>query len=143
MNKDYIKSNEIIEVSLKRFSKKWSESVLECDDNLRHRQCESQNLMDYLCDKFKVRRVGIWVSDRCRPHKRGGELYGFYDRLNNRITIYNRTTHRGNVTSIKSFYDTLLHEFMHHYDYEVLKLGDSLHTSGFYKRISDLKNKLQ
>lgn len=143
MNKDYIKSNEIIEVSLKRFAKKWSESVLECDDNLRHRQCESQNLMDYLCDKFKVRRVGIWVSDRCRPHKRGGELYGFYDRLNNRITIYNRTTHRGNVTSIKSFYDTLLHEFMHHYDYEVLKLGDSLHTSGFYKRISDLKNKLQ
>lgn len=143
MNKDYTKSNNVIEVSLKRFAKKWSESVLECDDNFRHRQYESQNLMDYLCDKFKIKRVSVWVSDKCRPHKEGWQLGGTYNRLNNRITIYNRTAHRSNTTSIKSFYDTLLHEFMHHYDYEVLNLVDSLHTSGFYKRISDLKNKLQ
>ena len=27
-------------------------------------------------------------------------------------------------------------------DYEVLKLDRSIHSAGFYKRISDLKNKL-
>ena len=58
------------------------------------------------------------------------------------ITIYNKTAVKGDVISIKAFYDTLLHEFIHHYDYEVLKLDRSIHSAGFYKRISDLKNKL-
>ena len=43
--------------------------------------------------------------------------------------------------SIKSFADTLLHEFTHHYDTRYLKI-ESRHTAGFYKRISSLKGNL-
>ena len=55
----------------------------------------------------------------------------------NEITsvIYNTTTKTKKTIAIKTFYETLLHEFIHHYDIVGLKLGDSLHTSGFYKRI--------
>ena len=42
----------------------------------------------------------------------------------------------------KTIYETVSHEFIHHYYIVGLKLGDSLHTSGFYKRIGDLKEKL-
>ncbi len=41
-----------------------------------------------------------------------------------------------------SIKDTLFHEFMHHYDYEVLKFPASLHTAGFYYRLGDVMKKL-
>jgi hypothetical protein len=37
---------------------------------------------------------------------------------------------------------TLLHELNHHLDYEVLKLEDSFHTEGFFKRESSLFKQL-
>ncbi|HHT9137507.1 MAG TPA: hypothetical protein ACFYEK_09730 [Candidatus Wunengus sp. YC60] len=42
----------------------------------------------------------------------------------------------------KTFLDTLVHEFMHHYDYEVLKFPTSLRTAGFYYRLGDVMKKL-
>lgn len=58
------------------------------------------------------------------------------------ITLYNLTAIKKHVVSIKVMAATLLHEFIHHYDMTFLKLSDSPHTSGFYKRIADLENKL-
>lgn len=146
-NETYNKSNKVVSVALNRFSSKYSTSVLECGDNSSYaiRRPIAQSLIDYLCDKFKVSRLNVVVSDRCRPNKGRSQTYGYYQRINgcgSVIVVYNRSSHRGHITSIKSFYDTLLHEFMHHYDFEVLKLDNSLHTSGFFQRIGDLKVKL-
>lgn len=140
---DYNKSNKEVSVRLNRFSKSYSLKLLSCCECDRF--INSQLLIDYLCKKFSIPNAVVYVCNRKRPHKRGGEVHGTYTRRKGyvpRITIYNKTAVKGDLISIKAFYDTLLHEFIHHYDYEVLKLGSSIHSGGFYKRISDLKNKL-
>jgi len=40
------------------------------------------------------------------------------------------------------FLETLLHEWVHHYDFTGLQLDRSLHTSGFFARIRDLAETL-
>ena len=140
---DYNKSNEEDSVRLNRFSKSYSLKLLSCGDCYRF--INSQSLIDYLCKKFNIPNVVVYVCNRKRPRNRGCEIHGKYTRRKGdspQITIYNKTAVKGDVISIKAFYDTLLHEFIHHYDYEVLKLDRSIHSAGFYKRISDLKNKL-
>lgn len=141
-DKDYIKSNSIESVRLKSFNKKYSSQVLKCDDDAINRHKESQVLLDYLCDKFKIERVYLKVLDTNQRAIRNGHVCGDYNPSFNVIRVYNRTEKKGQVVAIKSFYETLLHEFIHHYDYQVLNLGRSLHTGGFYKRIGDLKSKL-
>ena len=42
----------------------------------------------------------------------------------------------------RTFLRTLLHELGHHLDYQLLKLADSFHTEGFYKRESSLMFRL-
>ncbi len=44
--------------------------------------------------------------------------------------------------AFRTFLRTLLHEICHHLDYELLKLDDSFHTEGFFKRESSLFNQL-
>lgn len=62
--------------------------------------------------------------------------------VHNRIEIWNKRAIRNQVISINVFADTLIHEFIHHYDTCVLGI-DSIHSAGFYKRINDLTNKLK
>ena len=52
------------------------------------------------------------------------------------------TAKRGQVVAYKTFLRTLVHEMCHHLDYQLLKLGDSFHTDGFFKRESSLVNQL-
>ena len=68
--------------------------------------------------------------------------YGSYRLGSATITIPNRTAVRGQIVASKTFLDTLLHEWLHHYDTLKLKLN-SIHTKGFYLRLSDLKGKLE
>lgn len=142
-DKSYIKSNEITEVKLKAFRNSFSKDIILCGENVTDRQKVSQKCLDYLCDKFKIEKVKLTVLNKPQRKKANGKTLGFYTVGRNHITIYNLTATTQKTVSIKTFYDTLLHEFMHHYDLKVLKLENSLHTSGFYQRISDLKNKLQ
>lgn len=142
-DKSYIKSNEITEVKLKAFRSSFSKDIFLCGESITDRQKVSQKCLDYLCDKFKIEKVKLTVLNKPQRKKANGKTLGFYTVGRNHITIYNLTATTQKTVSIKTFYDTLLHEFMHHYDYKVLKLENSLHTSGFYQRISDLKNKLQ
>ena len=142
-DKSYIKSNEITEIKLKAFKSSFSKDIILCGESITDRQKVSQKCLDYLCDKFKIEKVKLTVLNKPQRKKANGKTLGFYTVGRNYITIYNLTATTQKTVSIKTFYDTLLHEFMHHYDYKVLKLENSLHTSGFYQRISDLKNKLQ
>ena len=53
-----------------------------------------------------------------------------------------RTAQHKRVVAFRTFLRTLLHELCHHLDYELLKLEDSFHTEGFFKRESSLFKQL-
>jgi hypothetical protein len=53
-----------------------------------------------------------------------------------------RTAKQRRVVAFRTYLRTLLHEVGHHIDYTKLKLRDSFHTEGFYKRESSLANGL-
>lgn len=135
-------SNGVTEVRLKSFRNTESKDVLNCDTSAKERHKKAVALLAYLSTKFKINMPSLLVTDNPRPIKGRGQIGGWYVVNDEKIIIYNTTAKTHKPISIKMFYETLLHEFMHHYDYKVLKLNDSLHTAGFYNRISDLKNKL-
>jgi hypothetical protein len=76
-----------------------------------------------------------------RPSSSGGELHGLYTREEDRPTrvqLWMRTAHHRRVVAFRTFLRTLLHELVHHLDYEKLSLADSFHTEGFFRRESSL-----
>ena len=80
-----------------------------------------------------------------RPTARWGELHGLYTRDGRqtpRIQLWMRTARHRRVVKFRTFLRTLLHEAGHHLDYEHLKLADSFHTEGFFRRESSLFHQL-
>jgi hypothetical protein len=80
-----------------------------------------------------------------RPHARWGELHGLYETARGgrpKITLWMRTAKQRRVVAFRTYLRTLLHEVGHHIDYTLLKLPDSFHTEGFYKRESSLFHQL-
>ena len=81
-----------------------------------------------------------------RPSNRREELHGLYEYGSHRpqpvITVWMRTAQRRQTVAFRSFMRTLLHEVVHHLDYQLLRLPDSYHTEGFYKRESSLFHQL-
>jgi hypothetical protein len=76
-----------------------------------------------------------------RPSLRDAELHGLYtrdERRRPRIRVWMRTVRHRRVVAFRTFLRTLLHEIGHHLDYEHLRLPDSFHTEGFFKRESSL-----
>jgi hypothetical protein len=142
---DYEKSNKIESVDYSRLSNKEYKVLL--NDSLS-RVSSGQGLLDYLCDKYGINRIPLYVMNSPRKcNSRGCQTLGWYKYNINSgkgqcIIIYNLTAKTKVEVSIKRFVETLLHEFMHHYDTEYLKIKTT-HTCGFYKRITDLKNKLE
>ena len=80
-----------------------------------------------------------------RPSAGWGELHGLYTRDAGgpaRIQLWMRTARHRRVVAFRTFLRTLLHEIGHHVDYELLRLADSYHTEGFFKRESSLFRQL-
>jgi len=77
-----------------------------------------------------------------RPSNDWGELHGLYEPVEDKkracISVWMRTARHKKIVAFKTFLRTLLHELCHHLDYEMLKLEDSFHTEGFFKRESSL-----
>lgn len=144
--KDYEKSNKIEKVALNKFSTKLFKDMLNSDDTKASRQKNAQALCDYLNEKFKMPKCKVIVTDRAQPCSRNARVkvkeLGNYTPLLMTITLFNKTAVKKQTVAIKTLADVLLHEFIHHYDMTYLKLDHSPHTSGFYKRISDLKSKI-
>ena len=145
----YEKSNAIESVEYSRFNKSYATRVINTS-GAKNRQRVGQSLIDYLCEKYKIQRIPLIVTERPRAQRvtsRGkATTYGFYKHVGSHgvsITIYNTTPSTHKEVGAKTFLNTLLHEFCHHYDIAYLKFDDSPHTAGFYKRISDLSAKLQ
>ena len=105
----------------------------------------AQRLVDALVKGFAVPPVDVHVL-AVRPSDVEGELHGLYepdeDLPTARISVWMRTAHRKQVVAFRSFVRTIVHEFLHHLDYEHFKLPETFHTEGFYKRESSLSNAL-
>jgi hypothetical protein len=127
-------------------------SILD-EQSAAGRQAQGQRLLDLLDDAAGLPPCKLTVVDRPQRHRtRGGRLelktYGYYRiAWENRpqkgtIRIYNLTAIRQQVLAPKVFLETLLHEWVHHYDFTGLQLDRSPHTSGFFARIRDLAETL-
>lgn len=101
----------------------------------------SQLIADEIAATLRVPRVRIVVNG-ARPANARGELHGLYTSGNGNgpatIKVWMITAKRGQVVAFKTFLRTLLHEVCHHLDYVLLRLPDSFHTDGFYRRESSL-----
>jgi len=145
--RNYNKSNKIqsVDFPISDSAKYLSKKLLRARETTQRQQL-SDDLLDELADMAEINIVKLKISDAKQYHKkRGGKTvykqYGYYKPDTQYIYINNRTAVRGQILAPKTFFDTLIHEWLHHYDHEKLGLN-SIHTSGFYARLKDLKAKL-
>src|SRR5439155_506242 len=104
----------------------------------------SRGLIHGLCAAMDLPPVQVEVL-AARPHARWGELHGLYTNERGKppkIQLWMRTAKQKRVVAFRTFLRTLLHEVGHHVDYTGLRLKDSFHTEGFYKRESSLFHQL-
>lgn len=105
----------------------------------------TQALVDALVSGFAVPPVTVRVL-AVRPSDLEGELHGLYEPAEDipraRLSVWMRTAQRKQVVAFRSFVRTVVHEFLHHLDYEHFHLAETFHTEGFYKRESTLSKAL-
>lgn len=110
----------------------------------------SRDLIRGVCEALKVSVPEVRVHE-VRPRGAYGELHGLYTRWTHRqgpgedksrIEVWMKTAIGESVVAFKTFLRTLCHELVHHLDYALLKLEDSLHTEGFFRRESGLVRQL-
>ena len=105
----------------------------------------AQRLANAVLTSLGVVGVRVKVLSK-RPSTSSSELHGLYE-LGERhevavVKVWMRTSHHKRVVAFRTFLRTLLHELCHHLDYRLLKLEDSFHTEGFFKRESSLFKQL-
>lgn len=145
--RNYKKSNstQTVDFPISREAKRLVAKLLKSAETNK-RQRLSDELLDELADMAEIDIVKLKISDAKQYHKkRGGKTvfkqYGYYKPDTKYIYINNRTAVRGQILAAKTFVDTLLHEWLHHY--ETVGMGlNSIHSAGFYGRLKDLKTKL-
>lgn len=101
----------------------------------------AQAVAEEITTALRVPSVRVLVGSR-RPANARGELHGLYTpssaRSQGTVHVWMVTAKRGRIVAFNTFLRTILHELCHHLDYVFLKLPDSLHTEGFYRRESSL-----
>ena len=105
----------------------------------------TQAVIDLLCAAARVPAARFSLVDRAPGEFRGDKLVVKLHGVcgpDGTITMAYRTAVRRKVFAFKTYLNTLVHEFMHHYDHQRLKLGASFHTRGFYQRVRDLVTQL-
>jgi hypothetical protein len=140
----YRRSDSITEIGLPRPAE-LQPLVASLEDALTSQerlatQAAAARLVRGLTDALVIPPVQIEVL-AARPHAHWGELHGLYTAERGRvprIQLWMRTAKQKRVVAFRTFLRTLLHEVGHHIDYTLLKLPDSYHTEGFYKRESSL-----
>lgn len=118
------------------------EAGLAADDRMAvHRA--SNALSRALLTQLGVRPVALKVLAK-RPRSASEELHGLYVRdLEDKtavpvVHVWMRTAAHKRPVAPRTFLQTLLHELCHHLDYELLRLADTFHTRGFFRRESSL-----
>lgn len=104
-----------------------------------------QELLNLLADAAGIPRPTFRLKDTAYAKFRAGravwKLYGTCEH-DGTITVAYKTAVRRQVFAFKTFFDTVVHEFMHHFDDRKLKLYRSFHTRGFYLRVRALREAL-
>jgi len=130
-------------------------AVVSAPDDHRQRRRLAQLLVDDLSATAGLPHCEVVVADRAQVHQHDGQrlqsrTYGYYrcsfreDRVTDaRIRIYHRTAVRRQVIAPKVFLNTVLHEWMHHFDFAGLGLERSPHTAGFFARLRALADALE
>jgi uncharacterized damage-inducible protein DinB len=144
----YRRSDTVTRVRLPRPAELWPlvaalDAALASESRVRC-QAATERLILGLTDALGVQSVRVRVL-AARPHAGWGELHGLYEAPRGArplITLWMRTAKQRRVVAFRTFLRTLLHEVGHHLDYTLLKLADSYHTEGFYKRESSLFHQL-
>lgn len=117
--------------------------ALAADDRLAV-QAAAARLCRRIVESLGAPPVAVMVL-AVRPTLQASELHGLYtfgpDRAP-RIRVWMRTVRHRRVVAFRTFLRTLLHELLHHLDYTHLRLADSFHTEGFFKRESSLFRQL-
>ena len=150
INNVYETSNSIenIDVVVSTKAKELYAQLLSCNDNAKVRQIVTNNLCVELCKCFKIKNVTeVRICNTQQDSKTVNgvcvrKTMGKYIVNQNMIVVFNKTAVRKQIVAIKSFSDTFLHEFAHVLDHLYYNFATSPHTTGFYKRISSLKQKL-
>lgn len=145
---NYNRSNRITKIKFKVSSRavELASKIMD-SKSTEDRQVFCLDLCDELCDLAGIAICNIEISDKHQHHKKTkGRVtmrqYGFYRPASKQIFINNRTAVRGQVLAGKTFLNTVLHEWMHHYDFCKLKIN-SIHTKGFYLRLKSLEDSLR
>lgn len=103
-----------------------------------------RSLSDAICVQLGATPLTVRVLAK-RPVRSDAELHGLYERDEDGtsvIRVWMRTAAHERPVSFRTFVRTLLHELCHHFDFELLKLRDTFHTEGFFKRESSLARQL-
>ena len=119
------------------------EAALLAEDRVAT-QAASERVIRGLMEVLGAPPVAVEVL-AARPHARWGELHGLYTAERGRrpkIQLWMRTAKQKRVVAFRTYLRTLLHEVGHHLDYTLLRLDESYHTEGFYKRESSLFHQL-
>lgn len=146
---NYTRSKRIEKIAFRpgAEARRLAQRILAESAETGHRQVLAVALCDALTDDAQIDVVHrVTISDASQFHKRAGgrivfRQYGYYHQGRRYLYITNRTAARGQLLAAKTFLDTLLHEWMHHYDHVRIGL-DSIHTSGFYARLRSLSEAL-
>lgn len=119
------------------------DTALRSEDRLAT-QGATDRLIRGLTEALAIPAVKVEVL-AARPHAKWGELHGLYTAERGQtptIQLWMRTAKQKRVVAFRTYMRTLLHEVGHHVDYTLLRLPDSFHTEGFYKRESSLFQQL-
>ena len=104
----------------------------------------ARTLVRGICEALEVPLPIVRVLAR-RPSNATSELHGLYERDEDGkavIRVWMRTAAHERVVAFRTFLRTLLHEVCHHLDFDHLRLADSFHTEGFFRRESSLVRQL-
>jgi len=118
------------------------EQALAADDR-RAVERAAHRLANAICEQLGAPPVRVRVL-AARPTGSYGELHGLYEPepLPAKLTVWMRTAAKRRVVAFKSFLRTIVHELLHHLDYEHFRLDDSFHTEGFFQRESSVAKQL-
>ncbi|MEJ2761962.1 MAG: hypothetical protein P8126_10685 [Gammaproteobacteria bacterium] len=115
------------------------------DQDRKATERAAASLVNAMTAALGIVPVGTRVLS-ARPSSDWGELHGLYEPADEgvspRLTVWMRTAKHKKVVAFRTFLRTILHEFCHHLDYELLEIEDSFHTEGFFKRESSLFHQL-
>jgi hypothetical protein len=118
------------------------ERALAAEDR-RGVEAACRRIADGICARLAVPAVRVRVL-AARPTGDFGELHGLYEPEPPpaRVTLWMRTAARRRVVAFRSFLRTLVHELLHHLDYELYRFEETFHTEGFFQRESSLARRL-